>query len=161
MITFPDWYEGGWPDLELVALDLLRPFVVTMTPAGQVCTALPDDTPALVAEGRAIIRATRSGLGADDLMDHAAIQIGVLTTKRSESRRVMEYLRQMLHSFERGGNVHHQDGSVTVIHSVAEIVGPQLWPELNPDHRMIVAPFQINCRKPRGLPDYARVRESL
>lgn len=160
MITFPGWYEGGHADLELVMLDLLRPYMAELTPTGVVCTQLPDNYEDLIGEGRALVRVHRNGLGAVELIDHGSIQLAVLTAKRADSWDVMEYLRQVLGSYYRGGAVHRLDGSVTELKAIEELVGPQLLPDLNPDDRMVVAPFRVSCRKPRGLPDYARIRES-
>ena len=44
---------------------------------------------------------------------------------------------------------------------IEELVGPQQLPELNFDKRMAQLNFRVVCRKPRGLPDYEKVRESL
>jgi len=161
MVQFPDWYEGGWPDRELVVADLAQRFLDLLTPTGLAVTWLPEDLESLLAEGRVVVRVYRGGLGSDGLYDAAAVQLGVIAETRADSWAVMEYLRQMMLSYEHGGRVRRQDGSITEISYVEEILGPQQMPELNPDHRLVPATFRVECRLPRDIPDYAAIRESL
>ncbi|WP_328439111.1 phage tail termination protein [Nocardia puris] len=161
MIEFPDWYQGGFPDRELVVMDLVQTYLNLCTPAGLACTWLPDNVNALVDAGTPVVRVYRGGLGADGLWDAAAVQLGVIAATRADSWSVMEYLRQIMLSYEHGGPVRREDGSITMLQSVSEIVGPQQLPELNPDHRLVPATFRVECRIPRDVPDYALIRESL
>ncbi|MFR9767054.1 hypothetical protein [Nocardia sp. SC052] len=160
-IVFPDWWEGGWPDAELVALDLAQYYLNLLTPTGLAVTWLPDDFADLVEAGTPVVRAYRGGMGAEGLWDPAAVQLGVIARKRSTSWEVLEYLRQMFLSYEHGGPVRRADGSITYVDCIEEIVGPQQLPELNPDDRLVPATYRIELRRPRNLPDYARIRESL
>lgn len=161
MITFPDWYEGGYPDAELVMLDLTQTFLDMLTPAGIAVSYLTADHTEKVNAGVPVVRVYRGGASADGLFDPAAVQLATIASTRTDSWAVMEYLRQVMRSYEHGGDVRREDGSYTVIQSVTEIVGPQQLPELNPDHRLVPATFRVTFRAPRELPDYARVRESL
>ena len=160
-VVFPDWYEGGFPDRELVVMDALQPFLDLMTPTGLAVTWLPDDYDDLVRAGHSIVRVYRGGLGVEGIFDAAAVQLGVIAGTRADSWSVMEYLRQMLLSYKRGGPVRREDGSITHITSVEEMIGPQQVPELNPDYRLVPATFRVECRQPRDIPDYAAIRESL
>lgn len=160
-VTFPAWYTGGFPDRELVVLDLVQSYLDLCTPAGLACTWLPDNYAQLVAGGTPVVRIYRGGMGADGLWDAAAVQVGVIASTRADSWAVMEYLRQILLSFDHGGKVTRADDSITLISSIEEIVGPQQIPELNPDNRLVPATFRVECRIPRDVPDYARIRESL
>lgn len=161
MVQFPDWYEGGYPDRELVVMDLVQRFLDLLTPTGLAVTWLPKDMETLLAEGRVVVRVYRGGLGVDGLFDAAAVQLGVIAKTRADSWAVMEYLRQMMLSYKHGGPVRREDGSITHLSHVDEMVGPQQMPELNPDHRLVPATFRVECRLPRDIPDYAAIRESL
>lgn len=161
MIVFPDWYEGGFPDAELVMLDLVQAFLDMLTPAGEAVSWLTDDHTEKVNAGTPVVRVYRGGTAADGLFDPAAVQLATIAANRADSWAVMEYLRQVMRSYEHGGAVRREDGSYTMIQSVTEVVGPQQLPELNPDHRLVPATFRPVFRAPRDLPDYARVRESL
>ncbi|WP_280393042.1 hypothetical protein [Nocardia wallacei] len=160
-VQFPDWYEGGYPDRELVVMDLIQTYLDMCDPAGIACTWLPDGMEDLLAQGIPVVRVYRGGLGADGLWDSAAVQLGVIAGTRADSWAVLEYLRQIMLSFDHGGAVRREDGTLTMIASITEMVGPQQLPELNPDHRLVPATFNVECRLPRTIPDYAAIRESL
>lgn len=161
MITFPNWYEGGFPDTELLVLDLVQRFLDDLDPQGLAVTWLPDNYAELVDSGAPVVRVYRGGIASRGLFDPAAVQLGVIASSRADSWAVMEYLRQILLSFDHGGPVKREDGSVSMIESVSEVVGPQQLPELNPDLRLVPATFRIETRRPRELPDYARIRAGL
>ncbi len=160
-IAFPDFYEGGFPDRELVMLDLTQKFLDLLTPTGEACTWLLPKHYEMVAAGRPVVRLYRGGLGAHGLWDDAAVQVGVIASTRKDSWDVLEYLRQMYLSFEHGGPVRREDGSITMLSGISEMVGPQQLPEINPDDRLVPATFNVQVRRPRSLPDYRVIRESL
>lgn len=160
-VTFPGWYEGGFPDREELVMDLVQTYLNLCTPAGTACTFLTPEIVAAVDTGAPAVRVYRGGLGANGQWDAAAVQVAVIAATRADSWAVMEYLRQVLLSFERGGLVSRADGSKTAVACITEMVGPQQIPELNPDHRMVPATFYVEVRRPTTLPDYARIRESL
>ena len=118
-------------------------------------TQLPEDYPSLLPLGRLY----RGGGAADVgvLSDPASVQLAIIAATRKESWELMEYCRQWLLTFADGGTV-HMPGQDVLIDSVGELIGPQLVPELNPDARMVPLTFEVVCRKPRGLPDYRKVR---
>lgn len=173
-LHFPDWWHGGFPDRELVVLDALQPVLNLVDVRDRngdpvldgseprrplACTWLPADYAARLP----LVRVFRGGGAADaDVMrDPAAVQVAVIADTRAESWALMEMCRQWLLSFRRGGTVLRADGSKTLIDSVEELVGPQQFPELSPEERLVQLNFRVVCRKLRGLPDYAKVRESL
>ncbi|MGY1945338.1 phage tail termination protein [Nocardia asiatica] len=160
-VQFPDWYEGGYPDRELVMMDLLQKYLDLLTPQGLAVTWLPDDLEELLGGGRVVASVYRGGLGSDGVFDAAAVQVGVIAATRADSWAVLEYLRQMILSYKRGGPVRREDGSITHISFVEEMVGPQQMLDFNPDHRLVPATFRVECRLPRDIPDYAEIRESL
>lgn len=161
MIAFPDWYKGGFPDREEVVMDLVQTYLDLLTPQGKAVTFLTQEDGALVDSGVPVVRVYRGGLNAEGLWDPAAVQLGVIAQTRADSWAVMEYLRQVMLSFEHGGPVRRADGSVTLLSEVTEMSGPMQIPELNPDHRLVPATFNVECRLPQDIPDYAVIRESL
>jgi hypothetical protein len=173
-LGFPTLYKGGFPDREKVVQDLLAPFVAMVDvfndTGAQIfdgpdprrpytCTFLPENYGDMLP----IIRLYRGGGAADAgvLSDPASVQVAVIADTREDSWKLMEYCRMWLLSYARGGTVARVDGSTTLIDSVGELVGPQQVPELNPDKRMVPLTFRVVCRKPRELPDYEQVRESI
>jgi hypothetical protein len=160
-IQYPDWYEGGWPDRELVMCDLVQKYLDLLTPQGVAVTWLLDDHFALVDSGVPVAWIYRGGLSSEGLWDPAAVQLRVITATRADSWKLLEYLRQMLLSYEHGGPVRREDGSITQVASIEEMDGPQQVPEIEPDHRLVSATFNVECRLPQNLPDYAAIRESL
>jgi len=170
----PNWYEGGFPDRELVVMDLLKPFLDLVdvldadgdpvldgaTPRRPyVCTVLPND----YSDRLPVVRVFRAGGAADaDIkVDPAMVQVAVVADSREDSWKLLEYCRQMLLSFHDGGTVTRTDGSKTLIDTVSEMVGPAQFAELNPEKRFTQLNFRVTCRKPRGGPDYQKIRESL
>ncbi|WP_280454778.1 hypothetical protein [Nocardia brasiliensis] len=160
-VQFPDFYEGGWPDRELLMCDLTQRWLDLLTPAGAAYTWLPDDLETQLDAGRVLVRIHRGGLGTEGLYDAAAVQVVTIAATRADSWAVMEYLRQMILSYEHGGAVRREDGTISHISFVEELVGPQQIFELDLDERMVPATFRIECRLPTTTPDYARIRESL
>lgn len=173
-LRFPNWWAGGFPDRELVVMDALQPILDTvdvLDSAGNpvldngvprrpyACSWLPDDYTSHLP----LIRVFRGGGAADTtaMVDPAAVQVAVIARDRAESWALMELCRQWLLSFKNGGTVLRADGSKTLIDTVEELVGPQQFPELSPEKRLVQLNFRVTCRKPRGLPDYAKVRETL
>lgn len=161
MITFPDWWRGGYPDAELVVLDLVQTYLDLLTPQGVAVAWLTKDHTDTVNSGTPVVRVYRGGAAENGLFDPAIVQLGVIAATRRDSWEVAEYLRQVLRSFDRGGAVRREDGSITMIESADEVVGPQQLPELNPDHRLVPFSVRVTFRYPRDMPDYAAIRESL
>ncbi|MET8648412.1 phage tail termination protein [Nocardia aurea] len=173
-LTFPGWWKGGFSDRELVVqwalqpvLNLVEVFDINgaqvmdgITPRHpRLCTMLPEDYRSKLPIGRIY----RGGGAADTgvLSDPASVQLAIIAETREDSWQLMEYCRMWLLSYADGGTVHAPDGSKILVDRVGELVGPQLVPELSPDTRMVPLTFQVVCRKPRGLPDYRKIRDSL
>lgn len=161
MTLYPDWWKGGYPDVELVVADLLQKFLNYLTPQGLAVTWRPDDIDELLAAGKTVVQVHRGGLGADGLWDASAVQLGVLSATRQNSWEVMEYLRQVMLAHDGGSAVHREDGSLTAVGQVYEITGPQDLTDLDPEERLVPATFHVGLRLPT-LPDYARfIRDSI
>lgn len=173
-LVLPDWYRGGWPDREQVVIDLLQPVLDLVdvldingdqvvdgaTPRRpRALTWLPKDYDLMLP----LVRIYRGGGAADQgaLCDPASVQVAVIADTREESWELAEYCRQWMLSYKNGGTVIRADDSLTLVDCIEELVGPQLMPELNPDKRLVPLTFRVICRKPRHLPDYQKVRESL
>lgn len=159
MITFPAWYVGGFPDRELVVMDLLQPFLDLIGPPAEAVAFLPADY-----QSRLPLVWVYRGGGSSDvgvLRDPAAVRVSVIADNRADSWAVLEYCRQMLLSFADGGHVKRSDDSFTMVQSIWELVGPSELPETSPDDRMVSLDFGVECKKPPTIPDYAVIRESL
>ena len=163
MITFPPWYKGGYPDRELVVMDLLRPFLALTEAENGTVPKVYSYIPDKYSDMLPIVRVYRGGGAADvgTLSDPAAVQLGVIADTREDSWTLMEYCRQIMGTFVNGGNVKRKDGSWTEVDVIEEMTGPQQIPELNPDKRLVPLTFRVVCRRPRGLPNYTQIRESL
>lgn len=173
-LVLPDWYGGGFPDRELVVIDALQPvldlvevydldgvqvFDGLLPRRPLACTWLPED----YTQHLPVVRVYRGGGAADAgvMRDPASVQVAVIADTRAESWELLEYCRQWLLSFHRGGTVTRADDSQTLVDCIEELVGPQQVPELSPDTRLVPLTFRVTCRRPRGLPDYQKIRESL
>ncbi|MEV0357106.1 hypothetical protein AB0H71_13695 [Nocardia sp. NPDC050697] len=171
-LVLGDWFQGGFPDRELVVMDALQPILDEVEIRDQdgdivmdgpeprrplAVTWLPDD----YKDRLPLLRVYRGGGAADTgvLRDPAAVQVAAIADTREESWQVMEYCRQWLLSYRHGGTVVRADGSKTLVDCIEELVGPQQLPELNPDKRLVPLTFRVVCRPPKGLPDYEKVRE--
>lgn len=162
MTQFPAWWEGGYPDVELVVADLLQKFLDLLTPQGLAVMWLPSDLDALLEAGKAVVQVHRGGLGEDGLWDSSAVQLGIRGRTRKNSWEVAEYVRQVMLAHDGGSAVRRADGSLTGIGHVYEINGPQDIVDLNPDERLVPVAFHVDLRLPRSLPDYARIiRDSI
>lgn len=162
-VAFPAWYKGGWPDRELVVMDLLQPFLDLLTPQGEAVRYRSQGYDDDVEAGGLLVRVYRGGGAADPacLRDPASVQLAAITQSRQMSGDVIEYCRQIMLSYQSGGPVHMADDTFVEVDAVWEIMGPQEVPEDNPDERIVPLTFGVECRKPLIVPDYQRVIESL
>lgn len=123
-----------WPDVEAIACDWLADI-------GYVCTWYPDDLDSHLP----VIMIQRTGGGSPDgIQDVAMVTIAVTDDSRADSWRVMGKIRDRVREAAHGFD--HPD---CIVDAVAEQVGPQQIPQLNPDHREVQMSFQIICRPNR------------
>lgn len=125
-----------WPDIEAVVCDWLEDL-------GHVCTWYPDADK--FESLLPVIMVNRTGGGSPDgIQDIALVTIAVTDDSRADSWRVMgmvrDRVRESSHGFEHPG---------CIVDAVAEQVGPQQIPQLNPDHREVQMTFQITARPDR------------
>lgn len=157
-ITFPEWYKGGYPDAELAVKALLDQYLSLLSPVPGVCAWLPDDYMdhlPLVAIQRVSGRA-----GDDGLLDRPLIHIWAITDRRHDSWQLIEYIRQAMLSYKRGGVV-KSGTDVFLIKGVSEVQGPELTQTNVPDERAIPIAFEVELRPPTDLPDYSRTRRQI
>ncbi|PQP24163.1 hypothetical protein C5613_14885 [Rhodococcus opacus] len=140
-------------------MDILTPYLELLSPDVYVCTHLPEGYP----EKLPIVRVYRGGGGEDydNRVDWSAVQVGAFCETRADAWELVEYCRQMLLSLRHGGRVERADGSITVVKSVSEMVGPQILAELDPEVRFVPMTFRVECAKPHGSPNYVTIREQL
>lgn len=159
-LTFPSWYEGGYDDAEKAVAVLLKPYLQQVSPRPYWCAYLPDE----YDEQLPIVATYRTGGSYredKDFLDDAHIEIWAITDRRADSWELLEYIRQIFRSYKKGGVVTDPvSGQVFNIHSVIELVGPELTQMTVPDERAVSATFVVTTRTTAGLPDYARLRNT-
>ncbi|QNJ57066.1 tail terminator [Gordonia phage Rabbitrun] len=159
--TFPDWYQGGYDDAEKAVQAMLVPFLKLIDPKPYWCAYLPDE----YGDQLPIVSSYRVGGAASvtqKFLDEAHIEVWAITERRSDSWELLEFCRQMLMSFQRGGIVEDPvSGHKFNINSVTEVIGPELTQMNVPDERAVSATFVVTTRTEAGLPDYARIRKQL
>ncbi|OCB42937.1 hypothetical protein A5722_05145 [Mycobacterium vulneris] len=147
---FPAWYDpakGGFPDAEALVADLFKPlldgveFVPSLPP--------PDEYEAILQQGRAIARYARTGgrINFDQNRDEPRVQVAVIARSRAKSWELIEFHRQVLWTFERGGLV---PGTPHLLQTAEETLGPQMIPETIVEPRLVPITFGLHTRKPGG-----------
>lgn len=160
-ITFPDWYAGGYPDIEMLMQVLFQPLLGTSQNTDgswnptYVVTYLPN--PAIynpwLDSGNAYLRAYRIGGAFNDAekRDEPRVALAALTRSRDTSWYLIEFVRQVLVCYERGGAVAGAPG--VTLYYAGEVVGPQQTPEIIQDDRLVQITVGLQTKKP-GLPHY-------
>lgn len=161
-ITFPDWYQGGYPDVEMLMQLLFQPLLGTVQNADgswtptYVVTWLP--TPDVynpwLDNGCAYLRAYRMGGGInyDNNSDEPRVAIAAVTRRRDDSWYLIEFVRQVLNAYQRGGTVPGAPG--VMLYMAGEVVGPQQVPEIIQDDRLVQITVGFRVKKP--TPDYKK-----
>lgn len=137
----------GWPDVEVAMVTLLDGILANLDPAGYACITPPADYEDRINRGIAIVTVQRSGGAADRINDHPVVFISVTTAYRSDSWKVLGWLRPQLHNFS--GQVTNPDGSVAIINSIDDLRGPQREPDIVPDFRRVTQGFSVVTRLDR------------
>lgn len=155
MIGYPDWWQGGYPDVEKLLGQLFSPLLTGV----EVTHWLPrqaviEDT---LASGGAYLRIYRTGgkINEPQNRDEPNVQIAALTRARDASWELIEFVRT--------GVLAHYDKAATVpgtphkLCCAGEVVGPQLVPEALRDERLVPITFAFQTWKPKGLSDKYRM----
>jgi|LSQX01.1.fsa_nt_gb hypothetical protein len=145
-ITIPDGV-AGWPDIEVAMVTLLDDLLGKLDPPGYACIVPPPDYEQRVNNGTAIVTVQRAGGAAERVVDHPTVFITVTTAYRSDSWKVLGWLRPQLHNFS--GQVTNPDGSVAIINSISDLRGPQRVPDLSDDLRRVSQGFTVATRLDR------------
>jgi hypothetical protein len=168
VITYPEFWRGGCPDVERTIRDL---FTHPENVAAQGLSGVnvvswlpkPAEAAAWFAQGNGYLRVFRLG-GPEDrtrkaYVDQTRVQIAAWTENRDDSWELIEYVREMVWAYEKGGTVHRSAATLsglttTYIKVEGELLGPQLIPEQILDDRLVPVTFEIHTDRPKSLPDY-------
>lgn len=157
-LTFPDWWDGGFPDVELVARMMLLPWVGLIDPSPDVVAWLPDK----YDRSLPIISVARMpGESTPDVLeDIPQVLVTCICETRSQSWELSEFVRQMLLAYSRGtSRIDLPDGQTALVTGVEETEGPMLSPLSDFDERITTASYLISTK--RNNTDYVRVRKTL
>ncbi|MDG3012458.1 hypothetical protein G4X40_20165 [Rhodococcus sp. D2-41] len=137
MNEFPDLDPiPAWADLEALMCTYLDRF-------GNTCTEYPD--PSVFESMLPVVLVQRAGGGSPDgIVDVAPMVVAVTATTRAQSWQVMNQVRRAVKAAEHGCVIDDQ-----VVIEMAEQVGPQEIPQLNPDQREVQMTFHVAARLPR------------
>lgn len=129
-----------------------------LTPHGMAVTWLPNDMEKLITRKPnplVLIRVARVGGGSSNgRTDIVPMQVAVISKTRAQSWAVMEECRTTIRELcAKGpgvvtGEYCDEFGGVRVAET-AEMVGPQQFPELSPDNRLVSMMFQFVTVRPR------------
>lgn len=169
-LTFPDWYAGGFPDIEMLMQKLFQPMLGTIqTPNDPTSAYAPTyvvsylPQPAIynpwLDQGYGYLRAYRMGGGInfDQNRDEPRVALAALTRRRSDSWYLIEFVRQILNAYQRGGQVPGVPG--VTLWMAGEGVGPQQIPEIIENDRLVQITVALHTKR-AGLPDYKRLLNS-
>lgn len=153
MIGYPDWYEGGCPDVEAVMRDLFMDLLTGV----EVVSWVPPDYASQLASGIAYLRIFRLGgrinVDSKSWVDETRVQFAALSASRDDSWHLIEFVRQILYAFRFGGAVIGSASTAFIVVD-GEVVGPQLIPEQMRDERLVPVTFEVHVDRPKGLPNY-------
>lgn len=155
MIDFPDWYDGGFDDLELVVKCLFEKHFDGCSPAIPVYAWLPDtwrDSLPLVCLARVPGAVTE-----DDQFDTGEVQVFCMADSRSDAWAIAEFVRQIMGAYRKGGMV--DVGAYRAnVKCIERSEGPQLSMEEDAlSERTVPLSFRVTTRRRSSLPDYERV----
>lgn len=142
-ITVPD--DQRFPDVEILMTSVMNPILQKLTPQGKAYIIPPDAAEAekLINTGQCIVTATGFGGVAERTQDHARVLVTVTTAYRSDSTRVLQWLRRQITHFN--GKITTPEGDVTV-QDISDAQGPQRLPAPQLDHRTAQALFTVTTR---------------
>lgn len=155
MIGYPNWWRGGYPDIEKLLATLFSPLLTGVT----VTHWLPaqDVIEASLANGDAYLRIYRTGgkINREQNRDEPNVQIAALSHSRDASWELVEFIRTgVLEQYDEASIV---PGTTHQLRCPGEVVGPQLIPEQLRDDRLVPITFAFHTWKPKGL----RYRQAL
>lgn len=154
MVAFPSGWRRAFPDQELVVVDMLAAPAKRLSPPAYVCTWLPepDVVDQMLADGQAIVRAARlpgGSVSPGGVLDTGVIQLAVFAPRRDDAWGVLDYVEQVLMEYADGGEVTHDDGSVSLVTGVGYDSSPLEREDINVDERLAFRSYELTCRKTR------------
>lgn len=152
---FPSWYRGGWVDVERLLIEFFGELLTGVT----TLTWLPPEKTVLedIQNGTIYLRIFRTGgriirdQDSGDI-DRTHVQFAAISASRDLSWEVIEFVRNVLYSFDRGGSRMKTTGLYAVISCNGEIVGPALTAEAFRDPRLVPVTFELDVQRRKGLP---------
>lgn len=156
---FPPWWKGGFVDIER----LLMEWFGAMLPGVTMMSWLPPETQVLenIQTGTIYLRVFRSGgqivfdRDGQAEVDRVHVQFAAMSMSRDLSWEVIEFVRNMLYTFYRGGGRMLGVTRYAVITNRGEILGPSLTPEAFRDARLVPITFELDVQRRKGLPSFA------
>ena len=155
MISLPNWYRGGFDDMELVVKTLIETHLQGSSPNVDVLAWLPEDWRDMLP----LVCVARVPGAIDDRDDHdtGEVQVWCLGRSRAEAWALAECVRTILMTYRRGGLVDIGDYKANVTRIVRS-QGPQLSMEEDAlSERTVPLSFLVTTRRRASLPDYERV----
>jgi hypothetical protein len=162
-LDLPSWFEGGYTDTE----DAICDYFEWLTDGKVfVCTWLPPGwyDPSSGKGTEPTLRVWRQPGRADGSLrtDESLIQIAALTRSRSDSWKLIDFVRRMMDDEVFAlVPIPRKDGSVTKFQGATEWLGPQQVPEQFIDDKFIPVTYRLPIREPRFLPNYRDILKSL
>jgi hypothetical protein len=152
VITYPAWYKGGFPDVEVLMERLFTPLLSGVTPvhwwpSEETIAATLD-----AGDGYLSIYRTGGSMNADQKRDEPIVQFVALTKSRDKSWELIEFIRQVLSRYEEAGEI--VPGTTHQLACVGEILGPSLTRAELRNERIVPATFKLLTWKPKGLGNY-------
>lgn len=145
---FPDWYQGGFPDIEELLKTFYEPHLtdVEFVPWFPKPTVYEEQLQA----GKAFVRFARTGgrINFDQNRDEPRVQIAALMRSRKQTWKLIEFMRQTLwDGFKKAAVV---PTTTYMLQASEEVLGPQLIPENIVEPRLVPITFGLFTWKPGG-----------
>lgn len=163
---FPAWWLGGFVDIE-VLLSLYYQALLTRV---VVLNWFPPDQELLDEienHGTIYLRIFRSGgrIVFDEdgkaEVDRPHVQFAAMSASRDLSWAVIEFVRNTLYAFARGGGRMQAGDLYSVVTCNGEIVGPALTAEAFRDQRLVPITFELETQRRKGLPSFNKYGAEL
>jgi hypothetical protein len=163
---FPAWYEGGFVDIER----LLTDWFAALLPAITCLTWFPPEEELLyqIEQGTIYLRIFRSGgrivfdeESGDGNVDRSHVQFAGMSASRDLSWEVIEFVRNVLYCFKRGGARMTTASTYATITCIGEVTGPMLTPEAFRDQRLVPITFELDSQRRKGVPSFSKYGAEL
>lgn len=162
---FPPWYEGGFVDIERLLLGFYDELLSAVT----LLTWFPpeDEVLANIVAGTIYLRVFRSGgriildEDGETEVDRTHVQFAAMSASRDLSWEVIEFVRNTLYPFKRGGARMQTADLYALVQCNGEIVGPALTPEAFRDQRLVPITFELDVQRRKGLPSFSKYGAEL